>query len=448
METIEKQIKGFFNSAGLKLALIAFLTLLLLIPATMITELIREREQRRDETIGAVTALWGNAQTICGPVLTVPYKITEKTVDGYNTVTRYAHFLPENLKIEGSVEPELRYRGIYQVVTYTAKLHITGNFSEAGPNNLQVKTEPLQVDKALVEIGISDMRGINQDILLHVGDSVFSVIPGVPSKELAVAGIHCEVPQSLVTSETFEYDLDLNGSHSLSFIPVGKETNVNLTSSWNAPSFSGAFLPDIRSVAKNGFTAKWNVLQLNRNFPQQWTGDQYTMDESAFGVDLITPVDTYQKSMRSVKYAILFIGLTFLVLFFSEILTKIRIHPVNYLLTGFAICVFYSLLTALAEHLSFTLAYLTAGVTIITMISLFAHSLYHNRKVTLTLISSLMVLYTFLFVILQLEDYSLLFGNIGLVIILGLIMYFSRKIDWYATVGNGAKREETVSKND
>jgi inner membrane protein len=448
METIERQIKGFFNSAGLKLALIAFLTLLLLIPATMIMGLIREREQRRDETIGAVTALWGNAQTICGPILTVPYETIEKTGDAYNTVIRYAHFLPENLKIEGSVEPEVRYRGIYQVVTYTAKLHVTGNFSVAGPGNLQIKPEQFQGDKAIVEIGITDMRGINQDIQLHFGDSVFSVIPGLPSKEISVAGIHYDVPQSFATKERFEYDLDLNGSHSLSFIPVGKETSIKLISTWNAPSFSGAFLPDERSITKKGFTAKWNILQLNRNFPQQWTGDQYTMGESVFGVDLITPLDTYQKSMRSVKYAVLFISLTFLVLFFSEILTKIRIHPVNYLLTGFAICVFYSLLTALAEHLSFAPAYLASSFTIITMVTFFTHSLYHNRKVTLTIISSLVVLYAFLFVVLQLVDYSLLFGNIGLVIILALVMYFSRKIDWYATVGNSIGKEETVSKND
>lgn len=151
-------------------------------------------------------------------------------------------------------------------------------------------------------------------------------------------------------------------------------------------------------------------------------------------MDLITPVDTYQKSMRSVKYAVLFIGLTFLVFFFSEVHTKVRIHAVNYLLTGFALSVFYSLLTAIAEYLPFTIAYCISSLTIITMIAAFAHSLYKNNRVTLTVTLALLALYIFLFVILQLMDYSLLFGNIGLVVILSLVMYYSRKIDWYSSV--------------
>jgi inner membrane protein len=286
------------------------------------------------------------------------------------------------------------------------------------------------------------MRGINKEIKVHWADSVFTVIPGVPSQEISGSGIHCRVPLTGLTGGDFAFDLDLNGSYSLNFIPAGKETNIRLTSAWNSPSFGGAFLPDNRKVTKSGFSADWNILQLNRNYPQQWTGDQYSVQESAFGVGLITPVDTYQKSMRSVKYALLFIGLTFLVFFFAEVFTKVRIHPVNYLLTGIALCVFYSLLTALAEHIPFAWAYLTGGLTIITMIAVFAQSLYRNHKVTLTVIGALVALYTFLYVILQLTDYSLLFGNIGLVIILGLVMYFSRRINWYSTVKDTDSKQE------
>jgi inner membrane protein len=213
-----------------------------------------------------------------------------------------------------------------------------------------------------------------------------------------------------------------------------------LQSAWNTPSFSGAFLPDNRNITDSGFSADWNILQLNRNYPQYWINDKYNVDASAFGVDLITPVDTYQKSERSVKYAVLFIGLTFLVFFFSEMLTKIRIHPVNYLLVGVALCIFYSLLTALAEHMAFVYAYLIGSITIVSMITIFAHSLYKKWKVTGTVLAVLVALYIFLFVILQLMDYSLLLGNIGLVIILGIVMIFSRKIDWYSTIrSNGNK---------
>ena len=428
METIEKISSGFINSLGLKLALIGFLTLLLLIPSSMILNLIREREQRRTETINEVTSVWGNAQTLAGPVLTIPYESASKTV------TKYAHILPENLKIEGSVEPEVRNRGIYKVVTYRAKLHVTGNFSALELNNLNLPQTVIENPQAFIEIGIPDLRGINKDISIKWGESVYSVVPGLKCTDLAESGVHTLVLISNSNAYSFSFDIDINGSHSLNFIPLGKVTNVNLTSFWKDPSFGGAFIPDDRKLDEKGFRANWNVLQLNRNFPQQWTNDQYSVEESSFGVELITPVDTYQKSERSVKYAILFIGLTFLVFFFAEVMTKTRIHVVNYLLTGFALCIFYSLLTALAEHIYFFLAYLIAGTTIIGMISVFAHSLYKKWQVTLTVVITLIVLYTFLYVILQLMDYSLLFGNIGLVLILAIVMYFSRKIDWYSTV--------------
>ncbi len=435
METLERISNGLFNSAGFKLGLITFLTLLLLIPANMIMNLIKEREQRRDETIQEVTSVWGNEQTICGPVLTIPYKVSEKSgKDEFITVISHIHVLPEKLKVEGTLEPEVRYRGIYKVITYRAKLHISGRFADPDLTSLNVMPEQIDGDMAWIEVGIPDMRGINQDIMIHWGDSVLPVVPGIPSQEISNSGIHCEVPVGNLSGGDFSFDLDLNGSHALNFIPIGKETGVNLISSWDSPSFKGAFLPDDRKISKSGFTAEWNILQLNRNYPQRWSGNQYSLTESAFGVELITPVDTYQKSMRSVKYALLFIGLTFLIFFFAEVLTKTRIHPVNYLLTGVALCVFYSLLTALAEHISFALAYLVSSLIIITMIAVFAWSLYKNIRITLIVIAALVALYTYLYVILQLMDYSLLFGNIGLVIILGIIMYFSRKINWYSTV--------------
>jgi len=435
METIEKMTNGLLNSVGFKLALIAFLTLVLLIPANMIMGLIREREQRRDETIREVTSVWGNEQTLCGPVMTIPFKSTEKTGQNeFSTVTRYAHFLPDDLRVEGTIEPEVRYRGIYKVVTYRARLHITGNFQGIDLASLPIKQEDIDGNSAWIEIGVPDMRGINKEILFHWGEADLLVIPGIPSQELSSSGIHSEVPLAALSAGSFAFDLDLNGSHALNFIPLGKETNIKLSSPWNSPNFNGAFLPDERKITKAGFSADWNVLQLNRNYPQQWIGNQYSLEESTFGVDLITPIDTYQKSMRSVKYAALFIGLTFLVFFFSEVLTKIRIHPINYLLAGVALCVFYSLLTALAEYISFTMAYLVSSLTIISMITIFAYSLYRNKRVTITIITALLALYTFLFIILQLMDYSLLLGNIGLVIILSLVMYFSRKIDWYSPV--------------
>jgi inner membrane protein len=435
METIEKNFDGFFKSVGFKLALIGFLTLVLLIPANLILNLIREREQRRIETIAEVSSIWGNAQTLCGPVISVPFKVTKQTEEGaLITETKTAHFLPENLRIEGSVKPEERYRGIYKVVSYRASLHVSGNFAALDPGLLNISETAFETGQAVIEFGIPDMRGINQEILIHWGDSVQEVIPGLLSTHLSESGIHANISLEGKKVYNFSFDIDLNGSQSLNFIPLGKETNIKMNSTWNSPSFCGAFLPDDREINDAGFNAFWNILQLNRNFPQQWIDDQYSVIESSFGVELLTPVDTYRKSERSVKYAILFIALTFIVFFFAEVLTKTRIHFVYYFLTGAAICIFYSLLTALAEHMTFTIAYLVSSVIIAGMIGIYANSLYKKWQVTLTVVTSLVALYVFLFVILQMMDYSLLFGNIGLVIILGIVMYFSRKIDWYSSV--------------
>ncbi len=316
------------------------------------------------------TALWGNEQTLTAPVLTL--QVVTLSEAGKNTTggtTRYLHFLPENLKITGTAEPETRHRGIYRVVTYRSKLHVTGHFLPPDLEALNISAKDISTMNAWIEIGIPDMRGINQNIQVQWGDSVLPVIPGTISQAIVPSGVHAPVKIDFRSMTAFSFDVDLNGSSSLNFIPLGKETNVDLASVWTSPKFKGAFIPDVQKVDEKGFTAHWNILQLNRNYPQQWIDNQYKVDESSFGVELITQVDTYQKSMRSAKYAILFIVLTFLVFFFAEVMTSVRIHIFNYLLVGIALCIFYSLLTALAEYIRFTLAYLISGLVIIGMIA-------------------------------------------------------------------------------
>jgi len=410
----------------------------------MIRELITEREMRQNQSIDEVSSIWGDEQTICGPVISLQTEETERTGnDEYRTIVNTAHFLPENLNITGTIEPEVRNRGIFRVVTYRTRLKVTGNFA---PLNIAMLKPDLEIPEntmVFFEIGIPDMRGINREIQVNWNGNMYESIPGIPTNEISQAGVHCKVPVNLNEPVEFSFETDINGSHSLNFLPLGQITNINISSIWPDPSFKGAFLPDDHVITDSGFTAHWNILQLNRNFPQQWLNDQYSVNESSFGVELITPVDTYQKSERSVKYALLFIGLTFLVFFFSEMLSKIRIHAVNYLLVGVALILFYSLLTALSEHLAFSVSYLIAASTIIVMIAVFAYSLYHSKKVTATVIATLSALYAYLYIILQLSDYSLLMGNIGMVVILALVMYYSRKIDWYSTIKSNNDKSGT-----
>ena len=231
--------------------------------------------------------------------------------------------------------------------------------------------------------------------------------------------------------------VELKGSQYLYFIPVGKTTDVTLSSNWQTPSFTGNYLPDERDISDSGFSANWNILHLNRNYPQSWIGSKYDVDNSSFGTDMLLPVDNYKKSYRVARYAILFIVFTFMVFFFVEVLNKVFIHPIQYLLVGIALVVFYSLLLAFSEHMLFNIAYLLAALLILILVTGYTAAILKSKKIGGLIFGILVVLYTFIFTIIQLEDYALLIGSIGLFIILGIVMYLSRKIDWYELkIGN------------
>jgi inner membrane protein len=212
---------------------------------------------------------------------------------------------------------------------------------------------------------------------------------------------------------------------------LGKKTTVELASTWPDPGFTGDFLPDAREIDENGFTAEWAITHLNRNYPQSWTDNEFSVNTSEFGVELIQPVDHYQRAFRSVKYAMMFIGLTFLVFLLIEILTKKRLHPIQYVLTGIALIVFYILLVSLSEHTGFTIAYIISAIAIISLISYYIWSNFGQVRFAVTTFAVLTGLYLFLFVTLQLQDYALLFGSIGLFIVLVIFMLLTRKINWY-----------------
>ena len=257
--------------------------------------------------------------------------------------------------------------------------------------------------------------------------------PGVSSNDVVGSGINAllSLDQNDSSSYNFSLNLDLKGSQLLYFTPVGKITDINLSSEWSNPSFNGAFLPDKREVSEKGFTANWNVLHLNRNYPQIWTSNRHSISNSSFGIDLLLPIDNYQKSYRSIRYAILFIGFTFLVFFFIEILNKVFIHPIQYILVGVALIVFYTLLLSISEHLKYNIAFIVSAIATLILIVGYVQAILKSGKLTILISGILTILYSFIFVIIQLQDYALLIGSIGIFIILGLVMYFSRKIDWY-----------------
>lgn len=427
MENENVKQEKWYQSMTVKMVLLGAMGLMLLIPLLMISQLIKERSKNADAARIEIGNMWAAPQVITGPVLNVPgTKIISE--DG-KYVTTTLHILPESLKVDGVIRPEKRYRGIYETVVYDSDLKMSGNFSISGsesPNDYV-----WQWDKAYITLGVADNKGIRDEVKLAFGNAVISAQPGAGQTDLFDNGISFPAAVNTPGPEGFKgdfsLDLGLKGSGSLTFAPVGKTTEVSLTSTWNAPSFTGNFLPSKRDVTDKGFTAHWRVTHLNRSFPQAWTGKNYTPSADAFGVDLIIQADHYTKAERSVKYGILFIVLTFFVLIIIELRSSQRIHIFYYLLVSLALILFFSLLTALSEQIGFNPAYLVSSAATIALLAFFFRSLLKNGWLVLIIAGMLTVLYVFLFVLLALKDYAFLAGNIGLFVLLAVLMMVSAR---------------------
>jgi len=435
MET--KHIQQFMNSYSVKMIIVSGLAILLLIPSFLIMEIINERIALSEKVKSELYAQWGGKQVVAGPVLNVPFVVQEKseTNPGMTERKGIAHFLPEALKTDGSLSPEKRKRGIYEVVVYEGRIKLKGKFAQPDVSQLDIPNAQYNWDAAYFTLGISDMRGIKNLPELVVNDQKCKVDPGVADTDLFQSGITVKADGiDLNQPMNFEIELVLNGSEDLSVEALGKTSEFNMKSDWASPSFTGGFLPSDRNVTANGFTANWLVTHLNRNFPQQWVDRKYNTHEATLGVQLLIPIDHYQKSMRSVKYAILFIALNFIIFIFIEIKSKTRMHPFQYSLVAFALLIFYALLTSIGEQTGFNWAYLISSVAVTSLISWYSYSILKNVRLVAWVSLLQIGLYIFLFTILQLQDYALLAGSIGLFVILAIIMRVSQQIKWYSEI--------------
>jgi len=438
--TGKQEKQSLKNNIYFKIGTIVVIALLLLIPTSMIKILIHEREAIQREAIREVSSKWAEEQTISGPFISIPYYRYVKEISAKDSTEQivqikdYIHILPSELKISGNLNPEKRQRGIYEIVVYNSKLEIDGTFNNLDIKALEIEPENILYDKAEFVVGIKDLRGIEKEVNLSWNNDKISFNPGVSSNDIVSSGINAliNINPNDSSSYNFNLSLDLKGSQLLYFTPVGKVTDIDLASDWANPSFNGAFLPDTREVTTKGFTANWNILHLNRNYPQIWTSNRYSISESSFGIDLLLPVDNYQKTYRSIRYAILFITFTFLVFFFIEVFKKVFIHPIQYILVGVSLIVFFTLLLSISEHLNYNFSFIISAIATLALIAGYVRAILSSTKLALLISGILTVLYAFIFVIIQLQDYALLIGSIGIFVILGLVMYFSRKIDWYS----------------
>jgi inner membrane protein len=432
------------NSAIARLIVMAVLALALLLPLSWVWSIVSERAARRNEAVGEVSTTWGGPQTLAGPVLTVPYIVswTDSAGRPQRGICR-AYFLPRDLHVRGTLDPQTRKRGIFEVIVYEAELAIDGRFAPPDLSWIRPAPESIEWQNATISIGVSEPKGLARRVSLRLGDDEAPFSAGTADVGLFQTGIEARVPRSEAlqqrTDLTFSLTLAVNGTRDIRFLPAAGETSVDLTSAWPHPSFVGSPLPDHRAASGGGFTAQWQAPDFGRAYPARWTSGAMDRDHllaqaraSAFGVSLVQPVDIYHQAERAVKYAALFVVLTFLVFFLWEVFHAALLHPMQYAFVGFALCVFYLLLVSISEHAGFDTAYsLSAGVTTL-LITGYARAVLRGRRQAASVLASLASLYGFLYLLLRLEDYALLAGSVGLFVILAAVMYATRRMDWYS----------------
>lgn len=431
------------RSLFVKITCIVVLIVLLHVPIILTHGLLRDRQSYQAQAVGDITALWGHDQRLVGPVLAVPY--TYRTLAATNPnatrepalATAVAYFLPDDLQIDGSVTPELRSRGIYDTVVYTAHLKFSGtmraDFAAAG-----IDPERIDWAKARVYLGVSDLHGVRSVSAWKRAGS-----PDAPFEAVETgtgAGWPLAAATAWMPGETahFEFECIVQGSGNIAFAPVGKNTIATLHSTWGAPSFSGSWLPVERRVTEAGFDAEWRVSPFSRGFPQSWTSRfgsvpdiAKTIDNAAFGVRFSRGLDNYGMVERAQKYAVLFFVLVFAVFFLFEVTAELRIHPLQYAMVGTALCLFFLGFLALTEFWTSAAAYGTAAGACTAMVSLYAWSFLRTGRRTLVVAGGLAATYGYLYFVLQSEDYALIAGTVALFAALAIAMFCTRRIDWW-----------------
>ena len=418
------------DNITVKLIIIAIVGGACLIASLLVLGLVSEREQRFKEVKQEIAGSWGERQTIVGPMLLNEQTSVSLQNGVPTTVSTLYYLLPEKVEYTTELVPKVRSRGIFDTIVYTSRIKVRGAFSAEEYRKISGGSK-----SAVFSVGMSDTRGIEKQLNLSWDKAVYPFKPSPKNTLLRGSGVHAEVPVRFAGALIpFEFEVELKGSEGLAFTPVGKETRIKVVSSWPTPKFSGAFLPSTREMTDAGFAAEWNISSFGQSFPA--SGSERDVDASQFfasaaGVDLQGGIDIYAELYRSIKYAILFILITFAAFFVFEVLAGLRIHPVQYLLIGGSLALFYLLLLSLAEHIGFLPAYILSTAMTALLISAYSARVLASRRRAAPIFALLIVLYGYLYFVLQLEDYALLFGSLLLFVLLSAVMYLTRKVDWF-----------------
>ncbi len=429
-----KLLNRFKSSALIKAFLVGALIVVLQIPLGKIISLMYERESTKESARAEVSSMWGDRQRIAGPILSLPYRVRGYDSSGKRVVeTHNAYYLPTSLNIKGRVTTQVRYKGIFKVPLYTAQVQVEGEFCDIAIPETEIPRDDILWDQATLIVGMSTPRALTKNIKLQWGEHSLDFIPETGAVTIFSEGIHAELSgEQAKGTHKFSFELNARGSSNLSFLPLGAQSTALLSGTWPDPAFSGAYLPGERTIDATGFEASWNIPNLGRGYPQRWRDSGVSssaLEASNFGVGFVVPVDAYRMSLRASKYELLFIFLTFLTFYLFETMGRLFIHPLQYLVVGAGICLFYLLLLSIAEHLSFIVAYVIASSAIVALVTAYSAAVLQTGKKGLIVGSVLSSLYAFLYVLLSEQDYSLLAGSGGLTVVLAVVMGLTRRMN-------------------
>ena len=444
-----KKNRGFTSSGGFKIAMLILLILLLLIPIAMIRSLVIERSHRADSAEESIMEAWGSQLVLYGPVIRIPVveqeEIRTRTERDGERVEIAQHnrtlwITPKNVDIRTNLTAERKRRGIFSVALFSGDISIAGEFSMERVMNEIKQNQTLFPEQAEIILALTSQKGIRRIIKAEWNGSELFLKPGSRNFLQGFSGdngVNALSPVNINNINTFDIQFAIQGGKSMRMLPVGETTMAHIQSDWPAPSFQGGSLPAAYSLSENGFEAQWEISYLSRSIPLFWISNERGEPESRmgfqrelFGVDFFKPLDHYALNERAVKYAILFLIIPFITLFFLEVFSRKSIHPAQYLLSGLANVIFYLLLLSISEHLSFSIAYLIAAAALTCMMSLYAYALLETWARSMYMGLVMVLLYLILYLTLNAEDWALLIGSVTAFFICALVMFLTRRLDW------------------
>ncbi len=434
------------GTQGFKAAVLVVLTLIMLIPLSMVRSLINERLYRAYEVKSEISSAAGGELSFAGPVLKIPgTRRIERVItdeNGHKSREYYEEsfsmwYSPETLDVSVVLDTENKFRGIFYTPVFTGSIEMKGSFNLTELEADSVENEVLYPEEAEIIIPFFNQKGIRGVSEADWNETTLSLKPGSRGLSIGNGGIYSEAPLDAASLENswFHFSILAAGAENIRILPLASSSEISIAADWPSPSFSGFSLPAEHNISDAGFTAVWNCSSLSSGLPVKWDDrrsfDEYQLYDAGINTGLINIHDHYEQNERAAKYAVLFILIPFITLFLFEHFFKRRIHVIQYILAGIANIIFYLLLLSMSEHISFNLSYLVSAASVTIMLCLYTFSVLKGDKKAWYMAPVMTAVYLFLFIALQSEDWSLLIGSVGVFAITGFLMFITRKIDFY-----------------